>query len=302
MWGGSRGSRRLLPPDGPARERPPARGVRDGAAVLCLSSRVCRGRGAVPGADPSALEPAPHVCCPHPHPALPSRHGGPVLEAPPLAGAPAGGRGVLQGLAHGAERASGVHLLPGPGTPPSQHRDPPESWPAVGVALGDGLRVCPPPTGSLIQVPMSEKGKITRGRLGSLSLKKEGERQCFLFSKHLIICTRGSGGKLHLTKVRAAGAAEARGGHHHGGPADPGLGPRRRAGDQTHESAHVCAGLTSGSERAGHSRVFCWRNHGEHGSACQHPLGAPDRWCQGRGPGGLDRPLRGARVCARVCV
>nr|XP_005316927.1 ras-specific guanine nucleotide-releasing factor 1 [Ictidomys tridecemlineatus] len=54
--------------------------------------------------------------------------------------------------------------------------------------------------GSLIQVPMSEKGKITRGRLGSLSLKKEGERQCFLFSKHLIICTRGSGGKLHLTK------------------------------------------------------------------------------------------------------
>lgn len=49
---------------------------------------------------------------------------------------------------------------------------------------------------------MSEKGKIPRGRLGSLSLRKEGERQCFLFSKHLIICTRGSGGKLHLTKVR----------------------------------------------------------------------------------------------------
>nr|XP_033775754.1 ras-specific guanine nucleotide-releasing factor 1 [Geotrypetes seraphini] len=55
--------------------------------------------------------------------------------------------------------------------------------------------------GCLIQVPMSEKGKITRGRLGSLSLRKEGERQCFLFSKHLIICTRGSGGKLHLTKT-----------------------------------------------------------------------------------------------------
>uniref|UniRef100_A0A8C7GLL4 Ras protein specific guanine nucleotide releasing factor 1 n=1 Tax=Oncorhynchus kisutch TaxID=8019 RepID=A0A8C7GLL4_ONCKI len=59
--------------------------------------------------------------------------------------------------------------------------------------------------GSLIQVPMSEKGKITRGRLGSLSLKKEGERQCFLFSKHVIICTRGSGGKLHLTKVGVNG-------------------------------------------------------------------------------------------------
>uniref|UniRef100_A0A8B9T9A7 Ras protein specific guanine nucleotide releasing factor 1 n=1 Tax=Anas platyrhynchos TaxID=8839 RepID=A0A8B9T9A7_ANAPL len=61
--------------------------------------------------------------------------------------------------------------------------------------------------GSLIQVPMSEKGKITRGRLGSLSLRKEGERQCFLFSKHLIICTRGSGGKLHLTKVGARTAS-----------------------------------------------------------------------------------------------
>uniref|UniRef100_A0A8C1V3L7 Ras protein specific guanine nucleotide releasing factor 1 n=1 Tax=Cyprinus carpio TaxID=7962 RepID=A0A8C1V3L7_CYPCA len=33
-------------------------------------------------------------------------------------------------------------------------------------------------------------------------LLSEGERQCFLFSKHLIICTRGSGGKLHLTKVK----------------------------------------------------------------------------------------------------
>ncbi|KAF3688835.1 Ras-specific guanine nucleotide-releasing factor 1 [Channa argus] len=62
--------------------------------------------------------------------------------------------------------------------------------------------------GSLIQVPMSEKGKITRGRLGSLSLKKEGERQCFLFSKHLIICTRGSGGKLHLTKPNQTRAAK----------------------------------------------------------------------------------------------
>ncbi|XP_023697708.2 ras-specific guanine nucleotide-releasing factor 1-like [Paramormyrops kingsleyae] len=54
--------------------------------------------------------------------------------------------------------------------------------------------------GSLIQIPMTEKGKITRGRLGSLTLRREGEKQCFLFSKHLIICTRGSGGKLHLTK------------------------------------------------------------------------------------------------------
>uniref|UniRef100_A0A8C1VVW4 Ras protein-specific guanine nucleotide-releasing factor 2a n=1 Tax=Cyprinus carpio TaxID=7962 RepID=A0A8C1VVW4_CYPCA len=37
-------------------------------------------------------------------------------------------------------------------------------------------------------------------RLGSLSLRKEGERQCFLFTKHFLICTRTSGGKLHLLK------------------------------------------------------------------------------------------------------
>ncbi|XP_052045253.1 ras-specific guanine nucleotide-releasing factor 1 isoform X1 [Apodemus sylvaticus] len=54
--------------------------------------------------------------------------------------------------------------------------------------------------GSLMQVSLSEKSKGSKGRLGSLSFKKEGERQCFLFSKHLIICTRGSGGKLHLIK------------------------------------------------------------------------------------------------------
>ncbi|NXA18587.1 RGRF1 factor, partial [Ibidorhyncha struthersii] len=69
-----------------------------------------------------------------------------------------------------------------------------------GCGTGRSSRTGAVRAGSLIQVPMSEKGKITRGRLGSLSLKKEGERQCFLFSKHLIICTRGSGGKLHLTK------------------------------------------------------------------------------------------------------
>ncbi|GAB1294518.1 Ras-specific guanine nucleotide-releasing factor 1 [Apodemus speciosus] len=54
--------------------------------------------------------------------------------------------------------------------------------------------------GSLMQITLSEKGKSSRSRLGSLSIKKEGERHCFLFSKHLIICSRGSGGKLHLIK------------------------------------------------------------------------------------------------------
>lgn len=57
-------------------------------------------------------------------------------------------------------------------------------------------------TGSLIQLPSVERGKLSKVRLGSLSLKKEGERQCFLFTKHFLVCTRSSGGKLHLLKVR----------------------------------------------------------------------------------------------------
>ncbi|XP_031215843.1 ras-specific guanine nucleotide-releasing factor 2 isoform X1 [Mastomys coucha] len=55
--------------------------------------------------------------------------------------------------------------------------------------------------GSLIQVPSVERGRLSKVRLGSLSLKKEGERQCFLFTKHFLICTRSSGGKLHLLKT-----------------------------------------------------------------------------------------------------
>uniref|UniRef100_A0A8D3C6B9 Ras-specific guanine nucleotide-releasing factor 2-like n=1 Tax=Scophthalmus maximus TaxID=52904 RepID=A0A8D3C6B9_SCOMX len=55
--------------------------------------------------------------------------------------------------------------------------------------------------GSLIQLPTSsERGMLSKVRLGSLSLRKEGERQCFLFTKHFVICTRTSGGKLHLLK------------------------------------------------------------------------------------------------------
>ncbi|KAM5298957.1 ras-specific guanine nucleotide-releasing factor 2 isoform 2-T2 [Ctenodactylus gundi] len=55
--------------------------------------------------------------------------------------------------------------------------------------------------GSLVQVPSVERGRLSKVRLGSLSLKKEGERQCFLFTKHFLICTRSSGGKLHLLKT-----------------------------------------------------------------------------------------------------
>uniref|UniRef100_UPI00358FB209 ras-specific guanine nucleotide-releasing factor 2-like n=1 Tax=Myxine glutinosa TaxID=7769 RepID=UPI00358FB209 len=55
--------------------------------------------------------------------------------------------------------------------------------------------------GSLIQLATAgERGRCGRGRLGSLTARREGERQCFLFSKHLLICTRTSGGKLHLIK------------------------------------------------------------------------------------------------------
>ncbi|XP_028317842.1 ras-specific guanine nucleotide-releasing factor 2 [Gouania willdenowi] len=55
--------------------------------------------------------------------------------------------------------------------------------------------------GSLIQLPSSsERGVLSKVRLGALSLRKEGERQCFLFTKHFLICTRTSGGKLHLLK------------------------------------------------------------------------------------------------------
>uniref|UniRef100_A0A8C4N3Q6 Ras protein specific guanine nucleotide releasing factor 1 n=1 Tax=Eptatretus burgeri TaxID=7764 RepID=A0A8C4N3Q6_EPTBU len=55
--------------------------------------------------------------------------------------------------------------------------------------------------GSLYQLPVAERGWASRSRMASLSLRREGERQCFLFTKHLLICTRSSGGKLHLIKM-----------------------------------------------------------------------------------------------------
>ncbi|XP_033120543.1 ras-specific guanine nucleotide-releasing factor 1-like isoform X1 [Anneissia japonica] len=57
--------------------------------------------------------------------------------------------------------------------------------------------------GSLVQVV--HERKMSRSRLGSLGAKgetkKEGVRQCFLFTKHLLITMRTSGGKLHLCKI-----------------------------------------------------------------------------------------------------
>uniref|UniRef100_A0A8D8QKI8 Ras-specific guanine nucleotide-releasing factor 2 n=1 Tax=Cacopsylla melanoneura TaxID=428564 RepID=A0A8D8QKI8_9HEMI len=51
--------------------------------------------------------------------------------------------------------------------------------------------------GTLIQFP-TDKPKAQRIRLSHFKSEKEIQRQCFLFSNHLIICTRGSSGRLHL--------------------------------------------------------------------------------------------------------
>lgn len=44
----------------------------------------------------------------------------------------------------------------------------------------------------------NEKSRTNRSRLPSFKSEKEALRQCFLFSNHLIIATRTSGGRLHL--------------------------------------------------------------------------------------------------------
>ncbi|KAJ8303945.1 hypothetical protein KUTeg_017528 [Tegillarca granosa] len=58
--------------------------------------------------------------------------------------------------------------------------------------------------GPLLQV-FHEKGKSSRGRLGSISSsfkesKKEVVRQVFLFTNHMLLTTRASNGRLHLAK------------------------------------------------------------------------------------------------------
>ncbi|KAK7793670.1 hypothetical protein R5R35_013152 [Gryllus longicercus] len=51
--------------------------------------------------------------------------------------------------------------------------------------------------GSLVQVP-ADKPRTSRSRLTNFKSEKEALRQCFLFSNHLILATRTSGGRLHL--------------------------------------------------------------------------------------------------------
>ncbi|XP_042899725.1 ras-specific guanine nucleotide-releasing factor 2-like isoform X2 [Parasteatoda tepidariorum] len=55
--------------------------------------------------------------------------------------------------------------------------------------------------GSVVQVLGSEKSKLQRPRMG----KRETEvvRQCFLFTNHMLLCTRSTNGKLHLIENRS---------------------------------------------------------------------------------------------------
>ncbi|XP_045136637.1 ras-specific guanine nucleotide-releasing factor 2-like isoform X1 [Portunus trituberculatus] len=53
--------------------------------------------------------------------------------------------------------------------------------------------------GSLIQV-LGDRPRSAKSRLSQFKSEKEAVRQCFLFSNHLIVATRTSGGKLHLVQ------------------------------------------------------------------------------------------------------
>ncbi|GIX86265.1 ras-specific guanine nucleotide-releasing factor 2 [Caerostris extrusa] len=55
--------------------------------------------------------------------------------------------------------------------------------------------------GGVIQVLGGEKSKLPRARMG----KRETEviRQCFLFTNHMLLCTRSTNGKLHLIEHRS---------------------------------------------------------------------------------------------------
>lgn len=55
--------------------------------------------------------------------------------------------------------------------------------------------------GSVLQVLGSDRAKTARSRIGSFRGDKEVVRQCYLFSNHMLLCTRTSGGKLTLIEV-----------------------------------------------------------------------------------------------------
>ncbi|RWS29802.1 ras-specific guanine nucleotide-releasing factor 1-like protein [Leptotrombidium deliense] len=55
--------------------------------------------------------------------------------------------------------------------------------------------------GNVLQVMGGEKGKSQRSRLTSFKSEKEIVRQCFLFTNHMLLCTRATNGKLNLVEV-----------------------------------------------------------------------------------------------------
>jgi len=54
--------------------------------------------------------------------------------------------------------------------------------------------------GNVLQIYGSDRSK-SRSRLGAFRGEKEVVRQCFLFTNHILICTRVSNGKLQLAEV-----------------------------------------------------------------------------------------------------
>jgi len=58
--------------------------------------------------------------------------------------------------------------------------------------------------GSVIQVIGGDKLKSQRSRIGSFRGEKEIVRQCYLFTNHMLLCTRTSGGKLNLLEVKSS--------------------------------------------------------------------------------------------------
>lgn len=57
--------------------------------------------------------------------------------------------------------------------------------------------------GNVLQILGGDKPKAQRSFRGSFRNEKEVQRQCFLFSNHMLLCTRTSNGKLHLVEVCA---------------------------------------------------------------------------------------------------
>ncbi|XP_074594267.1 ras-specific guanine nucleotide-releasing factor 1-like isoform X2 [Brevipalpus obovatus] len=54
--------------------------------------------------------------------------------------------------------------------------------------------------GALLHLQSTEKHKHQRTRLGSFRGDRDVVRQCFLFTNHMLMCTRASNGKLHLAE------------------------------------------------------------------------------------------------------